>query len=368
MTRAVLRRLLAASVLLVVLTACAGPVPAQSAAASTPAGAVPDDGIDDGPALQAALDGLAPGADLRLPPGRFLHSDVLVMRVPGTTLSGPGSTLTATDEDRSAFVVDADDVTVRDVTFSIESTTRRGDQLEQHKILLRPHDGVTISAVSVEGSAASGVFVFGAGSFLLDDVRVRDTRADGIHMTSGAHDGRVRGADVSGTGDDGIAVVSYRGEPAVHDVSVEGAVVSDNTHGRGISVVGGRAIDWRDIEVRRSASAAVYVAVEGGPLATEDSDDITVERVRIIGANTVPEVDQGAVLVYAGPAGGGVADVLMRDVDITDTRSNSSRQVSVVSDGGTVAEVVLDAFTITGGPDRKFTANVPATAYRLIGW
>lgn len=355
--------------LLVLLTACGVTAPTGADVVSPLAyGAVPDDLIDDGAALQAALDDLGPGAVLRLPRGRFLHADVLVMRVPGTTLAGPGSVLTATDENRSAFVVDADGTTVRDVAFSVSSTTRRGSRLEQHKILVRPRTGVTLSEISVDGSAASGVFVYGAASFLLDDVRVRGTRADGIHMTSGAHDGRVVDADVSGTGDDGIAVVSYRGEPAVHDVSVERAVVSDNTHGRGIAVVGGRAISWSDIDVRRSASAAVYVAVEGEPLATGDSDGITVERVRIIGANTVPGVDQGAVLVYSGPAGGAVTDVRMKDVDITDTRTDSSRQVSVISDGGAVAEVVLDAFRISGGPDPEFASNVPAAAYELIGW
>ncbi|WP_225925667.1 glycosyl hydrolase family 28-related protein [Pseudonocardia abyssalis] len=331
-------------------------------------GALPDDEVDDGPALQEALDSLPPGGTLLLPPGRYLHADVLVMRVPGTTLAGPGSTLTATVEDRSAFVVDASDATVRDVTFTVGATTGRGNQLEQHKVLLMPRAGITLSAVSIDGSAASGVFVYGSDSFLLDDVRIRGTRADGIHMTFGAHDGRIVDAVVSGTGDDGIAVVSYRGESAVHDVAVERATVSDNTHGRGISVVGGHAISWSDIEVRRSASAAVYVAVEGEPLATADSAGISVERVRIIGANTVPAVDQGAVLVYSGPARGSVTGVHMNDVDIMDTRAGSSRQVGVFSDGGTVSEVFLDGFTISGGPDRRFASNVTASAYKLIGW
>lgn len=382
MTPPAARRLAATAVLLSLLVACADPAgpaggtrptalppqPTGPTVAAADFGATPDDDVDDGAALQAALDSLAPGETLLLAPGRYLHGDVLSAHVPGTAVAGRGSVLTATDEARSAFRLDADRITVRDTTFAVAATTRRWDEPDQHKVLLGPWQGLALSGVTVDGSAASGVFVAGSGSFLLEGVRVRDTRADGIHLTSGAHDGSVLDAEVSGSGDDGVAVVSYDGEPECHDIVVERPRVSDNTHGRGVSVVGGRAITWTGVEVRNSAAAAVYVAVEDDPLRTLGTAGVVVDGALIVGANTDAAVDHGAVLVYAGRSGAGIEDVLMEDVEIVDTRAGASRQVAVLSDGGPIAGVVLRDFVVEGGPAEEFGSNVDPGAYERTGW
>ena len=75
-------------------------------------GAVGDGTTDDTAALQRALDSLEAGDTLIIPAGKtYRHTDVLTIRNAGVRLSGPG-TLLATNEERSALSIDADDVTV----------------------------------------------------------------------------------------------------------------------------------------------------------------------------------------------------------------------------------------------------------------
>ena len=53
--------------------------------------------------------------------------------------------------------------------------------------------------------AAAGIFAFGASDYLIEDVSVENTRADGVHNTHGAHHSVIRRARVRNVGDDGVA-------------------------------------------------------------------------------------------------------------------------------------------------------------------
>ncbi len=135
------------------------------------------------------------------------------------------------------------------------------------KLRLGPRADLIVEDVVVDGSAAAGVFVAGARGFRLEDAAVRSTRADGIHITAGSTDGTVVRPEVVGSGDDGVAVVSYGSdEDPVRRVVVQSPRVLDTTWGRGISVVGGTDITYADIYVERTDSAGVYIATGGGAL------------------------------------------------------------------------------------------------------
>ena len=60
------------------------------------------------------------------------------------------------------------------------------------KLRLADHTGIVVRNVVIDGSSAAGVYVgSGVSNFLLENLQVRDTRADGIHITGTAHDGVV---------------------------------------------------------------------------------------------------------------------------------------------------------------------------------
>ena len=329
-------------------------------------GAVGDGVTDDTDAVQRALDAVAPGGTVLLPAGHvFRHTEVLAARVPGSRLTG-GGTLLATEEERSALWLDADDVRVDSLVLRLAGSSRRFDAYEQMRLRLGARSGLVVEDVTVEGSAAAGVYVGASRDFALRDVTVRDSRADGIHMTEGASDGVVVRPVVTGSGDDGVAVVSYAqdGEPS-RRIRVESPRVSGQTWGRGLAVVGGEGISFTDVHVEHSSAAAVYVAAEPEPWLTTGVRDVEVRGGVLLASNQAESVDHGAVLVYNGRPGYAVTDVEITGLQILGTRDTASRQVGVLADDPSARiDGVVVADLVVGPGVPPFWSNVPPQSYR----
>lgn len=327
------------------------------------------DGVsDDTKALQMALDALHAGDTLTLETGKtYRHTDVLTVHVAGVRLTGPG-TLLATNEARSSVWIYADNVTVEGgLTIKMATTTRRWDAYEQMKVRLSGHTGIKLRHITVDGSAAGGIYIGNAcTNYLIEDVTVQNTRADGIHNTGGSHNGVIRRPIIRNVGDDGVAVVSYeRDGPPCHTITVESPRFYGNVWGRAFSVVGGEDITFRDIYAENSNAAAVYIATEGEPWNTCASRRIHVLGGTLRNSNTSKTTDHGAVLVYSGRPGYANDDIEITNLFMTDTRPTASRQVGVLGDAH---RVTLRNFSFTGGPDNLFSATAPAGQYNTVGW
>jgi hypothetical protein len=330
-------------------------------------GAVPDDGRDDTDAIDRALLAMRPGDTLTFPPGRYEHDRVLVVAVPGARLTGAGATLVATAERASAVRVDADDVVVDGLTLTVAATTRRWESPEQHKVWVSGHRGVVLRDITITGSAAAGIFVDGAASgFRIERARVSDTRADGIHITGGAHDGQVVDPVIARTGDDGVAVVSYeRDTDTCSAITVTHPQVLGTTWGRGLSVVGGRDVRFNDVQVEDSNAAAIYIAVEGAPYFTRPVDRVSVDGGVLDRSNNNADIDHGAVVVYSGRPDSRLADVRIANIALQDTRPTASQDVSVISTGTAPTDLAFDHVEVTGGPGTVFGGNAPRASYRV---
>lgn len=331
-------------------------------------GAIGDGVHDDTAALQRALDQVPTGTVLRLAAGRtYRQTDVLRIRRAGVHLSGPGE-LRATRQERSSLWIEADDVVLDgNLLLTAPGTTRRFDAWEQMRLRLLPVSGTVVRDVTVDGAAAAGVYVGGARHFRLERVTVRNTRADGIHLTGGAAFGQVLSPTIINSGDDGVAVVSYGGDgPVVHDIEVRSPTVRGTRWGRGLSVVGGTDITYRDIDVSDSDAAGVYLAAEGAPWHTAAPVRVKVLGGTVTRANRNPRVDHGAVLVLAG-SNKRVQDVEVSDLAVRDTRATAHRSVGVVTYGSTPTGVVLRGLRISGGPATSYQGNT-ATGYSLLDW
>jgi hypothetical protein len=363
--------LMRAVALLAVVTACglSGDAAYAGSSVDVTRFAACSAGSDDTAGVQQALDSLEAGQTLRIPAGRTCrHSSVLRIRRAGTRLAGPG-TLLATDEGRSAVVVAADDVTVDGgLKLGVADTSRRWSSYEQMKLRIAGHRGVVIRDVTIDGSAAAGIFVGNrASDFEISNVLVQNTRADGIHVTDGANDGLVRSAVIRNTGDDGISVVSYAADPTVvHDIRITSPRFFGNSWGRGFSVVGGQDITLEDVYAESSNAAAVYVAAEGAPWYTRTPRRVLVTGGTLRNSNANPGVDHGAVLVFNGRPGAVIQDVSMRSLRIENTRASASRQVGVFTDGSprSIRDVRLSDFTIVGGGP-VFATNVGGAGVSL---
>lgn len=346
-------------------------------------GAVGNGTTDDTAALQKALDSLRTGQTLTLPAGKiYRHTNVLRIRTPGITVNGSG-TLLAANEAASAVIIEADNVVLQGVTLRTAQTTTRWEAFEQMKLLLLGHTGITVSGVTVDGSAAAGIYVGGTSNFTLSDVSVRDTRADGIHITSGAHDGRIVRPTVSGSGDDGIAIVSYEADQAiVNTIAVTDARVTDQKWGRAYSIVGGNDITMTNIYSARSACAALYIAAEG-EYSTFGVQRVTVDGAQLLGSNqqaatsaaqrpspNSPVVAQGAVLLYNSQATRQISDVTLRNFVVRDTNPEAYAHVKVLSyDNEIQQRISMSNFAISGGSSAPFSSvGIPANALNRTDW
>ncbi len=334
-------------------------------------GALGDGKADDTVALQRALDSLQNGATLVIPAGKiYRHSDVLTIRHAGVHLRGPG-TLLATEEAKSALTIEADNVLIDGgLELKINQTTRRWDAPAQNKLNLMNSSGAIVRGVSIDGSAAAGIFAFGASNYLIEDVTVKNTRADGIHNTHGSHHGTIRRAHVRNVGDDGIAIVSYgQDKEWCHDIEIDSPRFYGNMWGRGFTVVGGEDITWRDIYAESSNAAALYIAVEGEPWNTHPTKRVKVLGGELKNSNLSATVDHGALLIYNARPNYAIEDVLIENLKITDTNPKASRQIGIlVGNSGGVKNVQLKNFTIANGPTNLFVSDASKENFSTNNW
>jgi len=345
------------------------PVDLASALTVEEFGAVGDGTTDDTEAVQAALDAADPGQGVLFAEGAtYAVDDVLTVTTEGVVLTG-GGTLLATDEQLSSLTISADDVVVQDLTLAVEETSQRWDAYEQQRLRLDEHSGIVVRDVRVTGSAAAGIYVGGTTDFVLDAVEVSNTRADGIHMTQGASDGRVLSPLVRDVGDDGVAVVSYApdGDPCAR-IEVVSPVV-EGSDARGVSVVGGEDVTFTDIQVSDTAAAGVYIAAEGS-YDTAGVSGVRVEGGTVTGANTDSDTDHGAVLVFNGTEGRTIEDVEISGLELRDTREDASRWVGLLGgSGGAITDVQLTGLALDGdGPGTLLESNEDSTDFTAQDW
>jgi len=347
----------------------AGAVPVGTVVRPESFGAVGDGKADDTAALQRAFDSLDGGKTLVIEAGRtYRHTAVLKLGKFGSRVMGPG-TILATAEEKSAIWIEADNVTLYGgLVLKMSSASQRWHGYDQVKLRLSGHSGAVVDSVVIDGSAAAGIFVGnGAHQFTITNVTVRNTGADGIQMTDGAHDGIVTRPKVSGAGDDGVAVMSYLNDPErCRNITVDSPVVESNVWGRGVAVVGGEDITYRNISVARSTSAAVYIAAEGAPFNSTGSRRIRVLGGTVTDSNTRADVGHGAVVVYSGHPGQSIDDVQIDGLRISNTRVSAPSHVSVR--GAPVNAIRLTNLAISGTGPPTVAAFVNGAEATVSGW
>jgi hypothetical protein len=333
-----------------------------------PAGCTPRPLADSTAELQSQLDAMQPGGYLTLSPQVYEHQGVLKMRVPDVHIDGAGATLRATNDATSAVQILADGVQLSNVNLAAGTEGERFSGKDQHKLVISGR-GVNIAHVSINGSAGAGIFVDGATNFRIDDVTVTGSRADGIHITGGSSGGVIQNVSTSQTGDDGLAVVSYKSDRAAcSDIQISGVKVAGTRWGRGISVVGGRNIFIRGFDVSNTDSAGIYLATEGSPYFTDSVDSVTVSSGSITGANTNPEIAQGALLVVASNPGTSVQNVTITDVSIASTPSSAGRDIGLLPKAGTVQGISLNNIRIGDSSLKPLDSDAPPGSYSTSGW
>ncbi|HKH51153.1 MAG TPA: right-handed parallel beta-helix repeat-containing protein, partial [Mycobacterium sp.] len=282
------------------------------------------------------------------------------------------ATLAATNDVTSSVQIRADGVSVSDLNLTAPLGGKRYGTYDQHKLFVAANN-VTLSGITITGSAAAGVFLLGANNFRLDNITVRDSRADGIHMSDGSSNGVVNNAVTERTGDDGVAVVSYseRFHPSVtrmcRNIVINNPVVNGTTFGRGVAVVGGENVTYRNINVSRTSGAGVYVSTEGAPFFTQSTTGVQILGGSVTGAGWTPGLAMGALAVYGEHGGYSTTNVTFADLVIANTNREAQRNIRIsTKDGGAVNNVAFRNISISQQGDLEtIYSNVPPGSYTL---
>lgn len=268
-------------------TTCFIASPARAVApagASGPAPALPvvtvrptANGGDQAEMLQAAFDALQPGQHLVIAPGRYVVSRSLLVSKPDVVISGYGATLVATTPDDQVLALQGSGSTLVGVTLIGTGTTRLS-ALRAWKVAVSGTN-MQVLDVTIQGGASAGIVVLDASKVAIVGNHVQATLSDGIHTTLGSTDVLVQDNTVKGTGDDLISVVSYQGDGRLSgNVLIDRNSVSGNYWGRGISVVGGRAVTISNNTVAGVQKAAGILVAQEDSWHTYGVSDVRIEN------------------------------------------------------------------------------------------
>lgn len=308
-----------------------------------------DGATDNTAALQSSIDAAAPGSTIHFPPGIYNHNEVVRVRTRGITLLGTeDSVLVATNPDRTALIIEEDDVTIQGVEFHAATTTRRGAGWHARIAIMRdvptfgmqPVMRTTIRDCRIvnggpPGSALAnsastcGIIAIRAQDFEISGNVVRRSLADGIHITGGSRNGVVANNEIQETGDDMIAVVSYAWDGALtlpapmqanlrlrrigqlcRSIEIRDNRVRGCYWGRGVSVVGGKdVLISRNVISDTYMGAGIIIAREAG-YQTFGVERVTVANNSISNVQVgTPTYDVLATPIEARRTGHGVIEV-----------------------------------------------------------
>ncbi|MDO3410966.1 sugar-binding protein [Saccharibacillus sp. CPCC 101409] len=250
------------------------PVPFSSAQAAgvvsskyvsiTDYGAVPNDANDDLPAIrQAAAAAKAAGKSVYVPPGTFLYSDAIVLD--GVDLTGEGevSVLKSTNAQRQAVQLGGSGSDLSRVKLTtIPVSARLSSSVSARVHVTDGASNYSVKDTIIEGGSSAGIIAYGVNGTITGNT-IRDTLADGIHITGVSANIRVENNTLRSTGDDMIAVVSYeKNGDWVKNVKISGNDMSGG-HARGITVSGGMNVQIEDNRIADTGGAGIFIASEG---------------------------------------------------------------------------------------------------------
>ncbi len=290
-------------------------------------GAVPNGVVDCQTAITNALAAAkSQKKKLYVPAGRYLHSNVI--NIDSVEVFGEGnlSEFVASNPSRACIFLKGVNPVLRSVRHLISTVgITRMSAAEQASIVAWMANGFNVENVTVEGAASIGVLVYGSNNGLVRQCRVLNTLADSYHVTYGSSNVGILGNYSRNCGDDGVAVVSYGGNPkACSAISIIGNDVGYNTWGRGIAVSGGNNITIEGNTITRTNAAGMLIVAEGAPWNTYAVDGVVCRKNNVIDCVQNATIGHPAVLV-AGRSGFPVSNVTFESTVVTNPRNDGFR-------------------------------------------
>jgi parallel beta-helix repeat protein len=295
------------------------------------------DGADDHAAITRAISAAkAKALPVLIPAGSCAYSDVIHLDGVKLTGTGDASALFALNPLRSAIVLQGTGAEVRSLRLT-GNATARGSTRESSRIVAHGATKWMVDGVLIDNAAGAGIRSDNSSNGTVSNNRITGTLADSIHITDRSSYITVTGNTIRNSGDDGIAVVSYKPQGGVvHHVTAKGNTISDNKGGRSMSVVGGSDVLYEGNRMTNNVGAAcLYLAQE----ASYNTYPVSrfVGRYNTLATCGNPAIGHAAVMLFtSGTAGDSNTNVTLTRNDI----SQAARGIRVF---GSNTGVVLDS-------------------------
>ena len=269
-----------------------------------------------------------------VPAGVCAYGDVI--RLDGVKLVGAGdaSVLYALNPLREAIFLFGSGAEVSLLKLSGRKASARQAAWEATRITLFGATNFVIDKVTIDGSAAAGIQTAqSANNGRITNNTIKDTLADSIHMTDKASYITLENNHIANSGDDGIAVVSYRSNGGlVHHITARNNVIVNNKWGRHMSVVGGGQVVYEnnDLENNLGGGACLYIAQEAS-YSTYGAHDVAARynTLKSCGGSTT---GHGAVMVFSDGQDSNTNITLTRN-DIVQNGLSGIRVFSTMNSG-----------------------------------
>jgi hypothetical protein len=294
------------------------------------------------------------GFAVAIPKGRFAFSGTLSIDCAAVSGTGDETVLSGLDPHHQALVLTGTGSSLSAVRIIGNTSAGRLSEFEASTIYIRDAAKFTVRNVHVSGV---GIGIDNSADGRIVNNSIESTVADSIHITNGSRKILVTGNRVYRSGDDGIAVVSYEGQPRVREILLQRNSVIANTWGRGLAVVGGDDIRLEDNYVKGGASdyAGIYIAAEA------EWKTLGVDNVQAI-ANTLIDAGgirsgHGAITIYNSQPG----RTNIRGVVLEGNRILNPRSSGILVTGPGFKEVAIKNNTLYANR-RELLANADAAA------
>lgn len=284
--------------------------------------------------IQNAINSMTNGGTLVFAPGVYWYSNTLIVDNPNVKLWGYGATL----EVRGT----GDTPTPNGIQLRVNNTHMYGFIKVSPPSWKRkpgyPLYGISLRAINHEVidnriRYGSGILMSGVRDMLIARNVLYRTFADAIHVTGNTTNVRILGNTVRENGDDMIAVVDYGdGAATISNILAENNDCSGQFWGRGMTVIGGKNVTFRNNIVNKCCtSAGMLISIQDGEnWSFANISNILIENNHIsqIQTTTPAYKAPGSISELRGFGGisirsfghGTIQNVLVRNNTIDDTR------------------------------------------------
>lgn len=218
---------------------------------------------DYGKPIQAALDEVAAagGGEVVLAPGRYPFTGPLKVGS-NTVLRGSGGTvLVARVPERAAVRVEGRQVTLAGFAIDGAAGTRTG-YTDASGVAVVDAEGVRLDGLDISRTSAAGIIVLNSSRVQITACTVRNSLADGYHISARSRFVQITGCASRDNGDDLFACVGYgKNGGRVENVVISGCQGS-NGKGRGIACLGTRNLVVSGNLIEGTDAAGLYLHQE----------------------------------------------------------------------------------------------------------